>query len=693
MKKFQKRLMAIAQSLGLVAKFKDGTLTADEQKQCYAAYKEKYGITFAEDKALNEDDAPEETLLSAEEQQAIAGLFAETDDDDDDDTNAEGDDDNDDDDTSAESDNDEEKPKKAKKSKAPKTQKEAVKKLSMLATSQKKTIETLKNTPEEEATMKTNVSATSTKKVMAMVLGTAPHTASHLFGINDPLFARGKWYNELMVARRSMGEDINQAQKEEFLSAFSTFMQGVKSRAKHLVSNNLLGHLDYKTMAAGESHIDYSDLLGTAGEYIVRRTDLIFAYLRSLPSVGDIFPVVSNVQNKEIAPNADFGELSQGYRSGRIFKGNVRFAAEVYSVVDVMFKYKFSDLIKLEKQYIGYLNREGSNVIKWTFIEWVMVHFGTILHNEQQRRRVSGFRAPQQDVIANPANLAADGIIRALDRTVEELKVLPYTDLGVYDDTSMLTLMESFWDKLTEDLDSTEGYRIHANAKHKQWYIRAYRSAYGTQTDFKGSRADVIDASPDNIVWVPNMPINCYLVWATIPGNVENYEDKPGEMTNFYFERDFEDILTMSRWKEGAGVLRAGVQYKTLAELVASNRKYQWIFMNYPASELTLADSISLKDNILFEVSGDTPVTEVTGADVDKVYKLVAGPDGFTIDATSTVFDLDDDIVAQPGDWVRIYAELEDVNETVDGETVKMTKPTGNFLILDKKISTAPEGV
>jgi hypothetical protein len=135
------------------------------------------------------------------------------------------------------------------------------------------------------------------------------------------------------------------------------------------------------------------------------------------------------------------------------------------------------------------------------------------------------------------------------------------------------------------------------------------------------------------------MPINCYLVWATIPGNVENYEDKPGEMTNFYFERDFEDILTLSRWKEGAGVLRAGVKYSTLAALVASNRKHQWIFMNYPASELTLAASISLSANILFEVTGDTPVTEITGYDVDKVYKLVAGADGFTLDATSTVFD------------------------------------------------------
>jgi len=686
-KKWQKRLMAIAQSLGLVAKFKDGSLTADEQKKCYAAYEEKFGIAFAEDKALNEDDEPEETLLSAEEQQELAELFADTTETE---TNA-----NEGADTQGASGEGTQTQTQAQTD-VPKTHKEAVRKLSTVAAGQKKTIETLKKTPEDETPMKTNASATSTKKVIAMVLGTAPHTASHLFGIEDPLFARGKWYNELMVARRSMGEDINPSQKEEFMSAFSKFAQTAKSRLQSLTANNLLGHLDFEKMAAGESHIDYSDLLGTAGEYIVRRTDLIFAYLRSLPSVGHIFPVVSNVQNKEIAPNADFGELSQGYRSGRIFKGNVRFAAEVYSVVDVMFKYKFSDLIKLEKQYIGYLNREGSNVIKWTFIEWVMVHFGTILHNEQQRRRVSGFRVPQQDVVANPANLAADGIIRALLRTVEEYKVLPYSDLGVYDEDTILTVFNLFWDKITFDLDSTAGYKIYANAKHRQWYIRAYRDEHRMDTDFKGTRTDIIDASPENIVWVPNMPANCYLIWATIPGNVENYEDKPGEMTNFYFERDFEDILTLSRWKEGAGVLRAGVKFNTLAALVASNRKHQWIFMNYPASELTLSDSISLSANILFEATSEivedapVPVTEITGYDVDKVYKLVAGAAGFTITTTSTAFvGVDEDIVAQAGDWVKIYAELEDVVEVVDGENVTMTKPTGKFLILDKKITPA----
>lgn len=644
--------MAISETLGFKAKAKEGTLTADEQKQIFAAYKEKYSISFADDKKLDEDAEPEEVILSAEEQQQIAEILNVE-------INSDG---------------------------APKTQQQAVNSLKDKAKEQQQQINKLKQTPEEEAPETVTAKKHASKSAIAIVLGAAPHSAKFLFGIEDKMFARGKWYNDIVITRKPMADSISKADKEDFITAFTEFTENVQKRVKALAANNSLGMLVFDQLVSGESHIDYTDLVGTAGEYIVRRTDLILAHLRSLPSVSSIFPVVSNVQNKEIAPNADFGELSQGYRSGRIFKGNVKFAAEVYSVVDVMFKYKFDDLIKLEKQYIGYLNREGSNVIKWTFIEWVMVHFGTILQNEQQRRRVSGVAVPQQNVVSNPANLAADGAIRAIERVVEQFKVLPYFDLGVYNQNSIVDVAEAFWDKVTMDLDSTEGYKMFMNAKHRQWFVRNYRSKYSTDNDFTGAKASVIDIAPENIVWVPNMPVNCYLMWITIPGNVENYEDKPGEMTAFYFERDFEDILTLSRWKEGSGLLKAGVQYKTQAELEAAGRGKQWIFVNYPASDLVLAASISFKDNLLFEATGNTQVDTVTGYSIDFVYKIVAGDEGVTLNKAGAFSEISETFTSAKGGYIKVYAQLVDADVVIDGKTVKVTQPSGKFLELERKV-------
>ena len=236
--------------------------------------------------------------------------------------------------------------------------------------------------------------------------------------------------------------------------------------------------MDYNKMIGGESHIDYSDISNQAGEYIVRRQDLILAFLRNLPSVTNIFPRVSNIQNKEVAPGANFGELSQGYRTGKIFKGNVAFTAEIYSVVDVMFKFQFTDMIKLEKQYIGYLNRVGSDVIKWSFIEWIIVHFSSILLSEQNRRNVVGVRVPQQSVVSNPAMFAADGALRAIERVEEQNKVLPFKDLKVYTDQTILTYMQALYAYVEQIVPSMEGYQIFANEKHRRWYLQLYREVW-----------------------------------------------------------------------------------------------------------------------------------------------------------------------------------------------------------------------
>lgn len=530
----------------------------------------------------------------------------------------------------------------------------------------------------------------------ARVLGKTAHTAGHIFGIEAPFFAKGKWWNDITASKKQIElQDVDNASKQSFMEEFTSYIDGFKKRTAYLSENNMLGSMNFNKMISGESHIDYSDLLGKAGEYVVRRQDLILAYLRSLPSVESIFPLVSNIQNKEIAPGANFGELSQGYRSGKVFKGNVAFTAEIYSVTDVMFKFQFSDMIKLEKQYIGFLNREGSSVIKWTFIEWVIIHFGKILFNEQQRRRVVGVRVPQQNVVSNPAVFGADGALRAIERVEEELKVLPFVDLKVYTDVTILEYLENFYGKVEEILPNMEGVMMYCNAKHRRWYQALYRAKYGKDGDFTVNKDQLIDTlSPSNIIWVPNMDNNCYKVWMTVPGNVENYEDKPQEMTLFYFERDFENILVMSRWKEGSGLQMAGVKYATPALLEASQRADQWIFTNYPVTVLDAdATTIDGKVNSLFLTSVNTVatvITDITNASIEKVYKVICG--GTANATTITKADNFSKIAADwvptaVGDYIKLYAELENYEVIVDGETVIKTRATGKFLELERKVT------
>ena len=74
-------------------------------------------------------------------------------------------------------------------------------------------------------------------------------------------------------------------------------IQLVGKRWNMLHKSNQLGKLE-GLMAAGD--IDYTDLETVFGaEYMVRRIDAIITYVRKLESIASIFPVRSNVQDKE----------------------------------------------------------------------------------------------------------------------------------------------------------------------------------------------------------------------------------------------------------------------------------------------------------------------------------------------------------------------------------------------------------
>jgi hypothetical protein len=391
------------------------------------------------------------------------------------------------------------------------------------------------------------------------------------------------------------------------------------------------------------------------------------------------------------APTAFFEELSQAYLSGHIFKGAVNFDGEIYHVDDVMFKFFFEDPKQLEKEYIGYLNREGSNPMKWTLFEWCIVHFGTKLFNEQQRRRVVGVKVPRQGNFPQPAMLAADGALRAIQRVEEELKILPFRDMKLYDQATIVDYIEEFWEKIMGILPNTVGYRVYANEKHRPWYLKGYRAKYGQDSDFGGVRENIADLAPENIIWVPNMAMNDYKLFSAVPGNVETYEDKPNEMYAFYFQQDLEQLIMASWWKEGAGVLAPGVQYKTLADLEASKRIMQYLFTNYPV--IVLAPGATVVDGSQayeFETGQNTAaaaILNIENASVERVYKIICGSltNATTIAKAGNFSEITAAWTpAKVGDYIKLYAQLEEKSVTVGSVTKKVVAPTGKFLELER---------
>lgn len=489
-------------------------------------------------------------------------------------------------------------------------------------------VQAINDLKEKVKTLETSTEDDKGKKVPppAIVIpinaGLGHTTDKHLFGIEHPIFAMDKPWNQMAAKKQPIGNDWGR-HESKFKDEFEGYAKSFADRIAQLQDDGTLGTIKMED-------IDFSGFTGTGwGEdYIVRRQDALIAYLRDLPSVTSIFPVRYGVQDKMVMTNSFLTDFSQAYQSGEVWKGKHEVEPELAQVNDVMFKHQFTNLKNLEKEYIGYLNREGSDPMKWSFIEWIMMQTLRKLHNEQEERRVLGYRIEPTTDVAGHHMFGSNGVIRTLYKYTEDFKLLPFDTMSKYTSSTILTFVNALVEAVNGIVPSLRGMRLYMNEKHVPWYLAAYRKEYGTDLDFKGSMLEVKNYSIDGIVPVPNMG-NSYLMWITMPGNIELYEDKAGEMAAFYFERRLENLVAASWWKEGSGAYMSGRKYADLAALEASKRKNQYIFLTDPfvelAADATTADG-SL-DNRFKTVanSGATAITDITNAEEGVVYRIEIG--------------------------------------------------------------------
>ncbi len=470
-----------------------------------------------------------------------------------------------------------------------------------------------------------------TVKVGMAVFGHT-HSSSHLFGIAHDFFGLDKRWNLIMVKPRL--DELNAADDKEIFEAFQKeamrYGSTLAKRYKHLQAT---GTLPKKGSAFTQ---DYTDLAsaGLGEQFVVMRQDALIARIQELPNVYDLFPRRFGVQDRELMTNAFFGEFSQAYQTGQVWKGTMELQAEMGYVDDSMFKTLFESMKWLERQYIGYLNMEGSDPMKWTLIEWTLLQIATKLTMEQFERRIMGIYSKPVATEAGHFLHASTGLLYTIIRYQKELKLLPFTDAGFesYDNTgtSMVDFALAFYEKLKDSVPNFQEsqYKLWLNANHRHWFRSQVRAKYGLQSDFTGPIDTVVPDTQLGILWVPNMK-QVKLAFATKPGNFQAIENLPGEMFNIMFQPDMEAYKVWSVWKEGFAASFVGKKFATLAALAANAFALQEVFCNKPITELDAdATTADANDNFWFTTvanSGATAITDIENATAGVGYLVECG--------------------------------------------------------------------
>ena len=598
MKKFVTRLKAVAEKLGLQAKLADKSLSNEEQKQIVAEYQNIHGEgSFETDKA--EFAAEQKT---AQENAALQAIFASV---------AQ--------ELGVEV--------SAEQAKTPEGQAKILGAISDL----KETISKMGAQSQE---------AKPEATVVVPVAVTGLHTSEAAFGIKHPFYSTSKRYNRILVEGKITGAPS--ANDRNALEADVTaYAEGLTARIGELKEAGLL-------TAIRQGKVDLTALstdteIGTR-QFNIRR-DMLIARIVTLPSLTDIFPTVSNVQSGQVITNVLLSEVSQSYQAGEIFKGGAEFLPEKAVVHDAMAKVLFEDMKQLEQSYLNYLNREGSDPVKWTLIEWIILQLAIQINNERAVRSVVGCRVEPVKGQPSPANFASTGVLWRLISLFEDKKLLPFTDsaLANYSAADFGDVVVAFVEKImVVQPELGKKMTIYLNATHIPMYRKWYRATFGKDMDFEGEAKSKVSYHDNPIKWVPNMG-NLKFMFATIEGNIELLQNIPGEEYNTKFERHLEEVMSYSYWKEGSCAGFVGKAFQTLTALIANAGAGQYVFMNWPAIEIAAdVTTPSVKDaagadlGFLLKTGANTKgtaITDILGVKAGVVYRIECG----SINNSSTI--------------------------------------------------------
>ena len=486
---FKEKLMTVLETLGFKQKFEDKTLSQEEFNQIVNSYKEKYKTTLQDDMA-SEQAAQAQANLQQQLNTIQAALDQSK-------KKCKGQNDDEEDDDKKDKDGDNG------------TCQENATMQSILASIQG--IDTKIAELAAQPAVDAPIATAAGKPISINGFG---NTAEYLFGVEHELFSMKKRWNQIAAnpgMYAAMTAPDEESEGRAFRQAARSYAHSLASRYAYLQQNHML---DIKLLESGEYSTNFANLdnAGLGDQFVIRRQDALIARVLKKRLLTDFFPVRYGIQDRDILFNAFFDEVSQAYQAGEVYKGGMKLENEMGYVDDAMVKLKFGPMKELERIYIGYLNREGSDPIKWSMIEYCLLNQLEQMQVEQNKRRMRGIYVKPEAGVAGSYLNAGTGVLYTLLRYVHDYSIKPHDDADhsyrAYTNATMLTAIQAFvsdvLSTLSEDED-LDGRVLYLNSAHKTWYLQNVREKYGKDIDFSGpnSYANVLPDTDLRIIWLP----------------------------------------------------------------------------------------------------------------------------------------------------------------------------------------------
>ena len=460
------------------------------------------------------------------------------------------------------------------------------------------------------------------------------NTPQYLFGVEHPIFSMEKRWNKIAAnprAASALPEVDEQVDGVAFHKAACAYAKTLKERYQFLQENKML---DARALSEGKYATNYGgvDNAGLGNQFVVLRQDAIIARVLEKRDLTQFFPVQYGIQDRGLIFNAFFDEVSQAYQSGETFKGGMKIENQMGYVDDSMIKIEWGPMKELERKYIGYLNKEGSDPIKWTMIEYLLLNTLLNAQTEQSKRRMRGIYVKPEKGVAGSYLNAGTGLLYTLLRYVHQYDIKPHADAAYrsYTPATMLSAVQEFvadvTASVTEDME-LDKHCLYLNRNHQSWWIKNVRSTYGKDTDFAGPMGalNIVPDTTVKIIWLPYLGQLPFMMMHE-PGNILFLEYLPGEMLAVKMQEQMEQVRAWSTWKEGCSATFTGRRFSTKKEMDDNHYEWQQIFINLFAA--TIVDKVDGAQgfwHVTSETTTKDTYTDIANAKAGVAYCIEAG--------------------------------------------------------------------
>lgn len=322
------------------------------------------------------------------------------------------------------------------------------------------------------------------------------------------------------------------------------------------------------------SAVDYTDpvtinkLNGDAALYFRENPTEIKSLHRDNFMLPDFWPKRLNVDDKIASGTILTAEITQGRKFGFLPKNVQEIEAEEGKIYPVQIdaEWNGSQLQDIEASWLNFLNKEGSQPEKMSFVRFLVGELMKRARVEDRISTLNGIFVQTPKTATKPGKYInrQNGLFYQLWKARDISKKFRAFEMGAITPENVYDYFHSDAEanlgvlkRLPQDVVKSPNLVVYLHYKVWDWYKAKYKQLNGTNMDYKGL--------PEHFENYPNVRVETFMdqdnpsfFFATFDDNVEILENIPAEKSAYRFQTLLRMIYLLADYKLGVRLIHIG---------------------------------------------------------------------------------------------------------------------------------------